>query len=86
MRGAGLKRYHPDQQKGAGFVQDVVGDAAIGFGQAVKSSKGNAMATLRRGAAGGKRAAKRAVKRKGRQYASETTKRARKALKDIFGA
>lgn len=86
MRGAGLKRYHPDQQKGAGFVQDVVGDAAIGFGQAVKSSKGNAMATLRRGAAGGKRAAKRAVKRRGQKYVSDTTKRARKALKDIFGA
>lgn len=86
MRGVGLKRYHPDQQKGAGFVQEIVGDTAIGFGQAVKSSKGDVMTTLRRGAAGGKRAAKRAVKRKGRKYASDTTKRARKALKDISGA
>ena len=78
MRGAGLRRYIPDPQSGAGFTREVVRDVLAATAKGIKSGGKNPKAAIR----SGYRAGRMAVKRKAEQYME---RKAKKALKDIFG-
>ena len=71
MRGAGLRRYVPDPQSGAGFVTNNINKAFTGAKNIIRDEYTRGKSTLRR-----------AAKRKAEDVVTRTAKR---AIHDLFG-
>ena len=83
MRGSGLRRYTPDPQGGGGWTKEIARDIVSATTQGFQKEVPNWKKGIKRGYAAGKGAATKAVKKKADEL---VTKRAKRALNDLFGS